>query len=148
MGPAICWLIFAIVIVLAVDVIPNNFLMGLMMIPLGQWGCAVAAWLILFVFTKCMPSVLSRMHPALQISINAIIYSIFIVLSFLFQKYGDKVDIAFMAGTYIFVFINIIGCCISWFCLPKPHHFADAETEQMKTDEKSKSEIKKNQVDS
>jgi len=85
------------------------------------------------------------MHPALQISMSAIIYTLFIVLSFLFQKYGDKVDIVFMAGTYIFVFINIIGCCISWFCLPKPHHFV--ETEQIKTDE-SKSEIKKNQVES
>ena len=81
------------------------------------------------------------MHPALQISINAIIYSIFIVLSFLFQKYGDKVDIAFMAATYIFVFINIIGCCISWFCLPKPHHFTEAQLKE------AESEIKKNQVD-
>ena len=55
--PAICWIIFAVTVVVAVPAIPNSYLgLGLGSIPAGQWACSFAAWLILLVLFKCMPN--------------------------------------------------------------------------------------------
>ena len=56
------------------------------------------------------------------------------------QRYGDKMDIPFMIGTYVLVFLNIIGCAISWFALPKPHHFDEMiKNNQVAAERNSKS---------
>ena len=56
------------------------------------------------------------------------------------QKYADKMDLPFMIGTYVLVFLNIIGCAISWFALPKPHHFDTAvDSNQVAVERTSKS---------
>ena len=49
--PGILWFIFAIVTVTAIPEVKNSFLSGLVTIPAGQWGCAFAAWLIIYAFS-------------------------------------------------------------------------------------------------
>ena len=53
--PPALWLLFAILVVVCVDVIENSYLTALIFIPAGQYGCAVAAWLIIWLFTWCIP---------------------------------------------------------------------------------------------
>ena len=80
---------------------------------------------------------LTTLNPAIQASITCFIYAIFVICAFLFQKYATDVDIPFMIGTYVFVFLNIIGCAISWFFMPKPHHFDEVEDELIPEDSPS-----------
>ena len=77
---------------------------------------------------------LTTLNPAIQACVTCFIYAIFVICSFLFQKYATDVDIPFMIGTYVFVFLNIIGCAISWFFMPKPHHFDEIEAELIPED--------------
>ena len=49
--PGVVWFIFAIVTVTAIPEVKNSFLSGLVTIPAGQWGCAFAAWLIIYAFS-------------------------------------------------------------------------------------------------
>lgn len=122
--PAAAWLTFAVTVVLATPSIPNkNLGLGLGSIPAGQWACAFAAWLILLILRKIMPEKVTTRGPVVHGLITCIIYAIFVIVAWSFQKFADSMDIPFMIGTYVLVFLNIIGCAISWFCMPKPHHF-------------------------
>ena len=138
--PAVLWLTFAISVVLASDSIPNkNIGLGLGSIPAGQWACAFAAWLILLLLTKIMPDRLTSRSGVVHAVITCIIYAIFVLFAWAMQRYGDKMDIPFMIGTYVLVFLNIIGCAISWFALPKPHHFDEMiKTNQVAAERNSK----------
>ena len=94
---------------------------------------------------------LTTLNPAIQACVTCFIYGIFVICAFLFQKYATDVDIPFMIGTYVFVFLNIIGCAISWFFMPKPHHFDEAEAELIpedspSTEKTSQTSIPKNKV--
>jgi hypothetical protein len=53
--PSIGWILFTIIFIVAQDKIPNNFLMSLVVIPAGQWGCAFASWVITWVLMKTLP---------------------------------------------------------------------------------------------
>merc|ERR1719209_2316565 len=127
--------------VLASESVPNKYLgLGLGSIPSGQWACAFAAWLILLGLMKCMPYRLTKLPTVIQATFTCFVYAVFVIVAFVFQRYADKVDIPFMVGTYVLVFLNIIGCALAWFWLPRPHHF-DSLPE-------SEEPIRKNQVDS
>jgi len=53
--PAGGWLLFAILLVVCNDEISNHYLMTLVVIPAGQWGCAFLTWLVLYAFAVCLP---------------------------------------------------------------------------------------------
>ena len=63
---------------------------------------------------------LGNFGPVVEASATCIAYAGFCTISMLFQKYGSSVDIAFMAMTYILVFIFMIGAILTWFFLPTP----------------------------
>ena len=118
--PAVGWIAATVLTVTVTDDISNGTLSTLVMIPSGQWACAFAAWLIIYALQWCMPRRIASFGPIFQGAMTCFFYSIFIVVSFLFQKFAASVDINFMAMTYILVFIFMIGCMLSWFFLPEP----------------------------
>jgi len=129
--PPVLWFIFAFAIILGNAAVPNRFLMGIFVIPAGQWGCAFLSWLISYIFILCLPTSLSTLGPVFQASITVLIYSAFIAISFVFQLYATTIDMAFMLLTYIMVLMFLVGCIFTFFCFPLP------ESIQRKIDQKA-----------
>ena len=55
--PPAAWTLFCILLVVlqSNQYVSARFLMTLVVIPAGQWGCAFASWIIAFLMQKCIP---------------------------------------------------------------------------------------------
>ena len=68
----------------------------------------------------CIIFRLGGLGPIFQAFTTCIIYSLFIIMSALFQRFGSSINMPFMAMTYVLVFTFIIGVIVTWFCFPLP----------------------------